>query len=70
MSRQFATMINSGLSLLRALNILSEQTPNKKLAEVLAEVRNDVETGQPALGGAGAAPGRLPAAHGQHGPGR
>src|SRR4051812_10141780 len=25
-SRQFATMINSGLSLLRALNILTEQT--------------------------------------------
>jgi type IV pilus assembly protein PilC len=45
MSRQFATMINSGLSLLRALNILSEQTPNKKLAEVLSEVRNEVETG-------------------------
>jgi type IV pilus assembly protein PilC len=45
MSRQFATMINSGLSLLRALNILSEQTPNPKLAEVLREVRNDVETG-------------------------
>lgn len=46
MSRQFATMINSGLSLMRALNILAEQTPNKKLAQVLAEVRNDVETGQ------------------------
>ncbi|MFZ0325407.1 MAG: type II secretion system F family protein [Actinomycetes bacterium] len=45
MSRQFATMINAGLSLLRALNILSEQTDNKKLAGVLAEVRNDVETG-------------------------
>ena len=45
MSRQFATMINSGLSLLRALNILSEQTPNPKLAEVLREVRNEVETG-------------------------
>jgi type IV pilus assembly protein PilC len=45
MSRQFATMINSGLSLLRALNILSEQTPNDKLAEVLREVRNEVETG-------------------------
>jgi type IV pilus assembly protein PilC len=45
-SRQFATMINSGLSLLRALTILSEQTENKKLAEVLAEVRGDVETGQ------------------------
>ncbi len=47
MSRQFATMINSGLSLLRALNILSEQTPNKKLSEVLSQVRNDVETGNP-----------------------
>src|SRR6478752_7291085 len=45
MSRQFATMINAGLSLLRALNILSEQTENKVLAEVIAEVRNDVETG-------------------------
>ena len=50
MSRQFATMINSGLSLLRALNILAEQTPNKKLAEVLAAVRNDVETGNPLSG--------------------
>jgi type IV pilus assembly protein PilC len=50
MARQFATMINSGLSLLRALNILSEQTPNKKLAEVLAQVRNDVETGNPLSG--------------------
>ncbi len=31
-SRQFATMINSGLSLLRALSILTEQTENKELA--------------------------------------
>src|SRR3954454_9227951 len=45
MSRQFATMINSGLSLLRALSILADQTENKGLARVLAEVRNDVETG-------------------------
>ena len=45
MSRQFATMINSGLSLLRALNILVEQTENKALAKVLDEVRVDVETG-------------------------
>ena len=44
-SRQFATMINSGLSLLRALSILTEQTENKELARVLREVRNDVETG-------------------------
>jgi type IV pilus assembly protein PilC len=46
MSRQFAVMINSGLSLLRALTILSEQSENKKLAQVIGEVRNDVETGQ------------------------
>ncbi|MBX6372391.1 MAG: type II secretion system F family protein, partial [Acidothermus sp.] len=45
MSRQFATMINSGLSLLRALTILREQTPSKALQKVLTEVRNDVETG-------------------------
>jgi type IV pilus assembly protein PilC len=45
MSRQFATMISSGLSLMRSLNILAEQTPNKKLAEVLGEVRNSVENG-------------------------
>lgn len=45
MNRQFATMISSGLSLLRALVILSEQTENKELARVLTEVRNDVETG-------------------------
>jgi type IV pilus assembly protein PilC len=45
MSRQFATMINSGLSLLRALTILAEQTENKALAGVLGEVRNEIETG-------------------------
>ena len=44
-SRQFATMINSGLSLLRALYILEEQTENKVLAEIIAEVRQDVEKG-------------------------
>jgi type IV pilus assembly protein PilC len=46
MSRQFAVMINSSLSLLRSLTILSEQTENKELARVLTLVRNDVETGQ------------------------
>ena len=45
MARQFATMINSGLSMLRALTILSEQTENKELARVLSEVSKDVETG-------------------------
>ena len=43
--RQFATMVNSGLSLLRSLNILVEQTENKELARVLGEVRNEIETG-------------------------
>ncbi len=45
MSRQFATMINAGLPLLRALTILTEQTTNPELARVLGLVRNDVETG-------------------------
>ncbi|HUP84998.1 MAG TPA: type II secretion system F family protein [Acidimicrobiales bacterium] len=44
-SRQFATMINSGLSLLRSLYILSEQTENKGLQDVIVEVRTDVEKG-------------------------
>jgi type IV pilus assembly protein PilC len=44
-SRQFATMINSGLSLLRSLYILTEQTENKALAKIVDEVRQDVEKG-------------------------
>lgn len=45
MARQLATMIVSGLSLLRALTILSEQTENDELKKVLGQVRGDVETG-------------------------
>src|SRR6266508_4631133 len=44
-SRQFATMINSGLSLLRALTILGEQTGNKRLAGIVTQVRAEVEKG-------------------------
>jgi type IV pilus assembly protein PilC len=44
-SRQFATMIDSGLTLLRALAILGDQTENKAFAEALKEVRIDVEQG-------------------------
>jgi type IV pilus assembly protein PilC len=44
-SRQFATMINSGLSLLRGLNILAEQTENKLLARTIGLLRDDVERG-------------------------
>src|ERR687898_880420 len=45
MSRQAATMIGAGLSLLRVLSILTEQTRNRTLADALRQVRNDVETG-------------------------
>jgi len=44
-SRQFATMINSGLSLLRSLYILEEQTQNKAFQEIISTVRQDVEKG-------------------------
>jgi type IV pilus assembly protein PilC len=44
-SRQFATMINSGLSLLRALNILAEQSENPTLAKTVGLLRDDVERG-------------------------
>jgi type IV pilus assembly protein PilC len=44
-SRQFATMVNSGLPILRALSILSEQVSNKELAKALTAIRNDVEQG-------------------------
>lgn len=45
MSRQLATMVGAGLSLLRALNIVAEQTESKPLAKILTDVRDDVETG-------------------------
>ncbi len=44
-SRQFATMINAGLSLLRSLTIISQQTENPELAKIIDQVRADVEKG-------------------------
>jgi type IV pilus assembly protein PilC len=44
-SRQFSTMINSGLSMLRTLNILAEQTENPLLAKTTEALRDDVERG-------------------------
>lgn len=44
-SQQFAAMINAGISLVDALNILQEQTNHRHLQDVLASVRDDVETG-------------------------
>ncbi len=45
LARQLATMIASGLSLLRALYVLEEQTEAPKLKRAIIEVRNDVEAG-------------------------
>ena len=44
-SRQFATMIEAGLSVVSALTILEEQTVDKNLAEVVTAVRQEVEEG-------------------------
>jgi len=44
-SRQFATMVNSGLPILRALSILADQSSNPTLKKTLAACRTDVEQG-------------------------
>jgi len=44
-SRQLATMISSGMSILRALYVLEEQTEDKFLKETIVAVRKDVEAG-------------------------
>ncbi|MDZ4861887.1 MAG: type II secretion system F family protein [Gemmatimonadota bacterium] len=44
-TRQFATMINSGLPLVQSLDILAKQTENPSLAEVTKQVVFDVESG-------------------------
>jgi type IV pilus assembly protein PilC len=44
-SRQFATMIDAGLNVVSSLVILEQQTDDKVLAEVVREVRTDVEGG-------------------------
>jgi type IV pilus assembly protein PilC len=50
MTRQLATMISSGMTILRSLYVLEAQTENKLLADVIAEVRKDVEAGLPLSG--------------------
>src|SRR5918992_3089720 len=44
-SRQFATMIDAGLNVVSALVILEQQTDDRALAEVIQQVRADVEGG-------------------------
>ncbi len=44
-SRQLSTMISSGMSILRALYVLEEQTESKFLKETIIAVRKDVRGG-------------------------
>jgi type IV pilus assembly protein PilC len=44
-SRQFATMIEAGLNIVAALVILEDQTDDVYLAEIISELRADVEGG-------------------------
>ncbi len=44
-TRQLATMVNSGMSLLRSLYVIEEQTENDKLRDIWVAVRKDVEAG-------------------------
>ncbi len=44
-TRQLSTMISSGMTILRALTVLEEQSDNSLLKETLANVRGDVEAG-------------------------
>jgi len=44
-TRQFATMINSGLPLVQSLDILAKQTENKALSDITRAVVYDVESG-------------------------
>jgi type II secretory pathway component PulF len=44
-ARQLSTMISSGMSILRALYVLEEQTESKFLKETIIAVRKDVEAG-------------------------
>jgi type IV pilus assembly protein PilC len=45
MTRQLATMITSGMTLLRAFYVLEDQLENKKLKDTVGAVREDIESG-------------------------
>src|SRR3954453_12162998 len=47
MTSQLATMVQSGMTILRALYVLEAQTENKMLNEAIVAVRKDVEAGLP-----------------------
>lgn len=45
-TRQIATMLESGIALLRALTIIEKQAEKEKLREMFAQIKNDVSQGQ------------------------
>jgi type IV pilus assembly protein PilC len=47
MTRQLATMVSSGMTILRSLYVLESQTESKQLADTIIKVRKDVEAGLP-----------------------
>lgn len=44
--RQFSTMVDAGVSLVRCLNVLGEQTQSAKLRRVVADIEQEVQAGQ------------------------
>lgn len=46
MCRQFSTMIDAGVNLVRCLSVLAEQATNPKLKAILNDIRSEVEGGQ------------------------
>ena len=44
--RQFSTMIDAGVSLVRSLDVLGEQTQNPKLKRMILDIQQEVESGQ------------------------
>src|SRR3954453_21217493 len=44
-SRQFATLIESGMPMLRSLHTLEDQTEDERLRDAITDIRQDVEAG-------------------------
>lgn len=45
-TRQFATMINAGLPLIKCLSILAQQTESSSLADIISDCQKEVEAGR------------------------
>jgi type IV pilus assembly protein PilC len=60
MSRQFASMTASGLTMIRALSILEDQATKPKLRQALGQIRSDVQGGMPLSTAMGQHPDHFP----------